>query len=542
MPSTMSTSFILLGEGDFTYSLDLCRFIVASASSTTASDDDDDEFGAIKQKSASDGRVSISIACTGIDTLHELRKKYKDIEFVLRNIRKSNNEHGRIRVETTILHGINAVEAECNDINDTINSACKEFDHVIFNHPHLGTENAQLHSRFLQHLFHACVKRWMKPRTGHLHLTLVNGQCARWNCIEGAMRHGLVLLRRGPFCPPPPPPITTIDSETNEKTYYSLRRHQSGRSFANRRAMQLEDGGNQNNDSETLVFGRSCDDHKIADIDLFPWEFITRGTENCVTTLDASAEASSNNHTSLFPCTYCSKSFHEHRSLKNHLLSLHPTCEEVRTWNIEKSQKRNKRRKLNNEGNCNGENPIDDVKNISMRQSDDKAALRDSDGDGIQGPPWICSLCDSQRRIAMQRKFPHKDALLAHQQAKHFGSHLNIKPDWHQNEHVKEINITDESHDSETGGDKGCSRSCPICDKKFISDNEESLHAMEFLPSNSALATATTQQFASKDILQSNRSTCTYCSRSFGGVRARLQHENFCSFRPQHEGAERYTK
>lgn len=537
----MSTSFILLGEGDFTYSLDLCRFIVASASSTSASDDDD-EIGAIKQKSASDGRVSISIACTGIDTLHELRKKYKDIEFVLRNIRKCNNEHGRIRVESTILHGINAVEAECNDIDDTINSACKEFDHVIFNHPHLGTENAQLHSRFLQHLFHACVKRWMKPRTGLLHLTLVNGQFARWNCIEGAMRHGLVLLRRGPFCPPPPPPITTIDSETNDKvgnTYYSLRRHQSGRSFANRRAMQLEDGANQNNDSETLVFGRACDDYQIADIDLFPWEFISRVTaNNCITKLGASTEALSNNHSSLFPCKYCSKSFHEHRSLKNHLVSLHPTCEEVRTWNIEKCQKRNKRRKLNNEGNSIGQESIDDAKNIDMRQSDDKAALRDSDGDGdgIQGPPWICSLCDSQQHTTMQRKFPHKDALLAHQQAKHFGSHLNIKPDWHRNENVKESKIKDENEDSGPGGIKGSPRSCPICDKQFFSENDESLHAMEFLPSNSALAMATTNQFASKDSLQSSRScssnSCSYCSRSFGGDRARRQHENFCSFQP----------
>ena len=197
-----SSSFLLLGEGDFTYSLDLCRFIVASSCATTIPDADDEVAvaGAIRPKSATapDGLGSIvSIACTGVDTLQELREKYKDIDFVLRNIRKCNKMQSRVRLETTILHGINAVDARCNYADD--NDRLQSFDHVIFNHPHLGTEDAQLHTRFLHHLFHACVNRWMKPRTGLLHLTLVNGQCSRWKCIEGATKHGLVLRRRKTF-------------------------------------------------------------------------------------------------------------------------------------------------------------------------------------------------------------------------------------------------------------------------------------------------------------------------------------------------------
>ena len=278
-----STSFLLLGEGDFTYSLDLCRFMAASSSAM--GNENATATGAIVN-----GHVSISITCTGIDTLRELRNKYKDIDFVLRNIRKCNNIQSRI--ETKILHGVNAVEAECNnnDIDPSDKTVCQSFDHVIFNHPHLGTEDAQLHSRFLHHLFHACVKRWMKPRTGLLYLTLVNGQCARWKCIEGAMEHGLVLLRRGPFCPPPPPPlsITNIDGDSSENkmgiTYYNLRRHQSGRSFANRRTMQSNDGASQNNGSETLVFGRDSNNDQAADIDLLPWKLISSDAASGATT------------------------------------------------------------------------------------------------------------------------------------------------------------------------------------------------------------------------------------------------------------------
>jgi hypothetical protein len=472
----------------------------------------------VNPKSALDSLVSISITCTGIDTLQELRKKYKDIEFVLRNIRKCNNEQSRTRVETKILHGVNAVEAECNNnhIDPCTNTACQAFDHVIFNHPHLGTEDAQLHSRFLQHLFHACAKRWMKPRTGLLYLTLVNGQCARWKCIEGAMEHGLVLLRRGPFCPPPPPPppplsITNIDGDSSENkvgiTYYNLRRHQSGRSFANRRTTQSNDGASQNNGSETLVFGRDCNNDQAADIDLLPWKLISSDAAS-------GANTSSNNHASIFPCKYCSKTFQEQRSLKNHLVSLHPTCEEVRTWSIEKCETRRRQRRKNGSNN-DKHDVIDDIANTDMQQSDSKASLNDRIDGGIRGPQWICSICDSSRQ------FPHKGALLAHQQAKHFGVHLNIKPDWHHDAIVGENN-------RKIGGNKGSPSSCLICSKQFVSENDESLHAIEFLPSSA-------KHFSFEDSLQSKSSytgnACAYCSRMFGGFRARRQHENFCSLR-----------
>jgi hypothetical protein len=135
---------------------------------------------------------------------------------------------------------------------------------VIFNHPHLGTENAILHSRFLAHLFHASTKRWMKH----------NGALGSMN--DG---HGLVLLRRDKFIPPPLPPHNNKNAVGDGKrTYYSLRRHQSGQSFANLRHVHgCGDGG-----SETFIFGRACDYQDSLDNCislLLPWEHNVLGND-----------------------------------------------------------------------------------------------------------------------------------------------------------------------------------------------------------------------------------------------------------------------
>ncbi|KAL7526451.1 hypothetical protein ACHAXR_001495, partial [Thalassiosira sp. AJA248-18] len=357
-------SYLLLGEGDFTFALDMCRYIAASLS---IDQENAAPATATPPHTSAASPRSVSITCTGIDTLEELHDKYKDIDFILRNIRsccsKQQAVDDAILVDTTILHGINAVQAECDNSNkdDSNNIIRTSYDHVLFNHPHLGTENSQLHSRFLQHFFHASSKRWMKAETGLLYLTLVNGQCSRWKCIEGARKHGLVLLRRGEFVAPPSPPI----SSDGGKTYYSLRRHQSGRSFANRRRMQGGESRQHDaqNESETLVFGRACDypttvATKI--IGQLPWETAnncavdaTTDTQNnvneTVTAATPTSKMSSDDGGNTYPCRHCSKSFQEQRSLKNHMICLHPDCEEVRTWKSEKStKKKNKKRKLKN--------------------------------------------------------------------------------------------------------------------------------------------------------------------------------------------------
>jgi hypothetical protein len=134
------------------------------------------------------------MTCNGIDTLHELQTMYHNINFVLNKLHSYNNNNKTRKsllqgcnknniVTTNIIHGVNAVSTNNNNIlcNNNIRNSSSSFgyDHVIFNHPHIGTENATLHTQFLSHLFYTSTKLWMKQHTGLLHVTLVLGQCER---------------------------------------------------------------------------------------------------------------------------------------------------------------------------------------------------------------------------------------------------------------------------------------------------------------------------------------------------------------------------
>jgi len=533
-------SYLLLGDGDFTYSLDLCRYIASLSHQTS---------------NATDETVVYSVTCTGVDTIEELRCKYKDADFVLKNIRQCSNHddvsgesenEGSIKLTTRILHGINAVQAEdCKNNGDDTqqqSSPLRHFDHVMFHHPHLGKEDAQLHSRFLHHLFYAADKRWLKHKNdvscdtrnsnnetssgGLLYLTLVNGQCARWKCIEAAKKHGFVLLRRSPFNPPP-----AVASNTT--TYYQLRRHQSGKSFAKRRRMQQQSHekkhayGLSDNDSETLVFGRVCEyEHLASDdknytsndeqhhrIGLLPWE---SNNTPLITPINQTNRPS---NSSLFPCLYCTKTFSEERSLKNHMLNTHPDCKEVASWAAKKSKK-NKKHKVKVSVGCDREGTNKANSEESAQQHEVSTEVNNIEA------PVICSICEEVRLKdpsvnETPRTFPHMQALLDHQRAKHFGSHSDIKPDW-CNSCDSEAQ-TDRHGNTEGSNSISNLGSCSICGMSYSSEAEKLQHELEFVPYPSLQSTSGEPKHALIDSFK-----CKYCSKSFKGVRAQQQHENFC--------------
>ena len=553
-------SYLLLGEGDFTYSLDLCRYI-ASRSRQKAHGDYDHEA------------VLHSITCTGVDTSEELRGKYKDADFVLRNIRSCANfdentdndgsSCSKFGLATTILHGVNAVQAEPAAINggstqkqqlqQTQQQHLQHFDRVMFHHPHLGREDAQLHSRFLHHFFHAAVNRWLKPGSGTsdtfrnniakindigedksqryesetqgglLYITLVNGQCSRWKCIEAAKNHGLILIRRTPFCPPP--------AVANQTTYYQLRRHQSGKSFAKRRRMQQDDGDESHqsnevyedqNDSETLVFGRASDYMHIISsgnnikqsckVGLLPWE------------KDASRSTTSMRpRGNQYPCQYCVKSFLEERSLKNHMLNVHPNCKEVASLAAKKILKKKSKVPANENGE--GE-VVDSNMNSAPQQSNVNLSTKCS----TNKTPLTCSICEVQKQNdpktnGTPRTFPHVQALRDHQRAKHFGSHTDIKPDWCN---------TGKNYEKTASNDlvaveQIISGACSVCGIKYSSEADRAKHELEFVPLPSTQTRQTHSEGSLHDTTVSYK--CKYCSKSFRGIRAQQQHENFCMSR-----------
>jgi hypothetical protein len=362
----------------------------------------------------------------------------------------------------------------------------------------------------------------MKPNGGLLYLTLVRGQCERWDCIMGARRHGLVLLRRGKFCPPPPPLVVNeSDNDNNNnnnsssskkddrrvKTYYQLRRHQSGKSFANRRIMQGEtttttttttscDNVDDDGESETLVFGRCCDYPSLFSLEdsnnigMLPWE---NAILNDAATAELSMSSKCNNADSskavtdtsdaAHPCNYCTKSFHEQRSLKNHIICSHPHCDEAIAWADSKKNKKGKKRKLKRTTSSSDRSTSSsDHLNENQLQSTQQQDIMATGEQQV-----VCKICETQKTVGEEaqpmRIFPHLQALLDHQRAKHSGVHKDIKPDWYDG-HEQDFIPTATS--SSTDGSDG---------------------------------TGKTTQASFK---------CSYCSKTFREVRAKRQHENFC--------------
>jgi hypothetical protein len=494
-------SYLILGDGDFTYSLDLCRY-----------------FSLVSKKT--EGLTSISsqltIVCTGIDTLEELREKYKDIDFILGEIRSQSRDNTvyytdvapngigdvqlihtgtagsfktarkevnpdlktKVEIQTnevsttpvnkshslhiSIHHGVNAIQPWDGPSQDIYNSdklTClhpkpplpqRIFDNIIFNHPHIGTEDAALHSLFLCHLFNTCIQSWLSTR-GVLHLTLVKGQCERWKCITSANSCGLHLIHRVPFAFP---------LEANNSRYRH-RRHQSGKSFASRAKCG----------SETLVFGlvshckegRGCLVDPVPNAMCLPWQRDSSFKEN--EKMDLSSNVKS------FSCTSCDKSFHEERSLISHIKAVHSNSSQ------------------------------DDVPGKKNAQKQ-----------------LTCPHCPLLPNIK-PRSFANTAALEAHKVAKHSGIHTNVLPDWCKRKRINEI---DESSKMETVIEK-----CSVCHVPFLNEEERLNHYLDFIPTMTCFET----KVLSSDLLSDsqNKFACIFCDKRFRERRAKMQHENFCS-------------
>lgn len=349
----MST-FLTLGDGDFTYSLDLAQYLLAQEGKTSPK--------------------KITFIATGIDSPDELKRKYTDSEFTLRKLKRLNctSKHPEDQFRVMVFHSINAISEEGTRAD---NCDFPLANHVIFNFPHLGTEDAKLHSSFLCHLFYSVSNAWMTDdKEGSFHLALAHGQFERWRCSEAAERHGFVLLSRARFRPPPLP--------SGAKTHYQSRRHHTGKSFATRTT----------GPSEIFTFRRrNTKDNNTTQTSCMPSQSSLPGwyrpgnhvvssdslaNESRNPTSDDRAKASNSSvDTSAFACSHCGRGFREQRSLMNHFRYKHS----------------NKRPKTAN--------------------------------------PMTCRLCPD-------RHFDTEQALQAHIEAKHQALHTTILPDWCKTKHT----------------------------------------------------------------------------------------------------------
>lgn len=449
-----SVSYLTLGDGDFTYSLDLARYMKLSGSSQTLS--------------PTKPHKNTRLILTGVDTLEALTSKYKDSAFILQDIRNQQDEMPSMSLR--IQHGVNAIIHP--DEKERAKGPLHECaDHVMFHHPHLGTENCSLHKRFLAHLFFSVDRHWMKPKGGVFHLTLVEGQFERWKCLEQAKRHGLDLLYKSPFAPPP---VATSSKGGSTGNRYHYRRHQTGKSFATRRP---------NSRSFTYTFGRTVD-HGFHVATTLPWQIpcpssSDTGTEKIEKPVTVVVPTSS-----MLPCTFCEKEFAEKRSLKCHLCDKH-SCDKATIEQMMNNgnQTRTKKRKQ------------EMISTTTIEQAEKSFA---------------CLQC------LPNRIFQSEKALQSHIRAKHSGMHTYIKPDWStDNTNVcQRANSGEPSVEPHLETDTTKSKECEICGFQLV-DGSFSLHFQDFVP-----------------VDESQTFSCDFCSKLFREERAKLQHMNFCSKRP----------
>jgi hypothetical protein len=453
--------YLTLGDGDFTYSLDLARYFKLSLASIST-----------KQKAT-------KLILTGVDTLETLTSKYKDSKSILQEIRNQQDETASMSLK--IRHGVNAIVHPNEKDDEQVHETAA--DHVLFHHPHLGTENCSLHKRFLAHLFHSAKNHWMKRKGGIFHLTLVEGQYERWKCQEQAERHGLELLGSQKFAPPP---VVKTDGTNNslskngihKSNRYHYRRHQTGKSFASRRP---------NSKSITYTFGRTIDKGMYITTTL-PWQ--TPGSSSFDITTKQIAEVKPISVTTvklpMLSCPFCDKEFLEKRSLKCHLRDKHQGATATKEQEVNDGQEQPRKKK-------------------KLEMGDTSTTIKAS-----EILSFSCLHCEPHR------VFQSEKALQSHNRAKHSGICTYIAPDWSlaklkESRNIVTTRLPDGEPSIETDANK--LKECYICGFKLIGRNL-SHHFADFLPVDGL------QTFS-----------CDFCSKLFREERAKLQHMNFCTKR-----------
>ena len=109
--------YLTLGDGDFTYSLDLVRYF------------------AWREKPC---KKPVKLVLSGFDTYETLASKYKDAPSILEEIKQQKKSPF---LSVSVRHGVNAIidEKSCSATGDErLEYGISAADHVLFNHPHLG--------------------------------------------------------------------------------------------------------------------------------------------------------------------------------------------------------------------------------------------------------------------------------------------------------------------------------------------------------------------------------------------------------------------
>jgi hypothetical protein len=103
-------------------------------------------------------------------------------------IRRITDNGGRV------LHDIDAIALSPQLLSSAAGTPAGPFSHIIFHHPHVGTEDLHRHRALLGHFFHRAADPSLLRERGVVHVSLGGQQPVNWQVEEQAARHGLCVL------------------------------------------------------------------------------------------------------------------------------------------------------------------------------------------------------------------------------------------------------------------------------------------------------------------------------------------------------------
>lgn len=177
---------LILGDGNFSFTLSLVRGVQLLRNFE-----------------------GVTVVATSFDEHDELLKKYPEW---------AHNMHELAKFPSVVVkHGVNASVS----LHDQLLPASHYFSDIIFNFPHVGSENALQHCRLLAHFLHAA-GQIMEPDLSVVSISLADEQADRWKLFATAERLGFARL---------PNHLDNIPFREGDFDGYELKRHQSGKSF-----------------------------------------------------------------------------------------------------------------------------------------------------------------------------------------------------------------------------------------------------------------------------------------------------------------------